>query len=489
MRFLFIAIAIGFGWSANAQQKLDSLYFRSDLISDLESLKQEVLRSHPNPFEFCDEKYFNKVYEASTYAIDERMALRDYTLIVANLLNTLRDSHTAIDYSQLLYLQMAYGGYFLPIRLEKIADTRPRFFVRGDWEDEITKGSELLSINGVDAASMYKHALSYACIEGDAAEAQSAVATSILTICAGLKKPYRKINEVRVVDFDSGDTLTVELRGFKRKDFYRTQYNREIAESPFPVDLTFDDENNLAILKVTTFAPPAASKYRKRIRESFASIKQGNYANLVIDLRGNGGGSSAQVEYLYSFLDSSGYNTPSNVIGKNSALAASRSKLFYSAFGDIMSFLFYKNDEDVQSFRHFAKMPLGGVDTVFFRNPTRQLNAEVFTGKCYLMINGLTASASVDFTNSFQQHKRGEVVGQQCLGPKTGTWGNPAAYMLPKTGLRVSIATIRYNYDDTFEYEREGILPDHWVDCTPGDLNLERDTQLEFIINQLRKRR
>jgi hypothetical protein len=67
-----------------AQARLDSLFFRSDLIADLEELKQELLKSHPNPFEFCDEKYFNKVYEASIYAIEERTSLADYSLIVAN---------------------------------------------------------------------------------------------------------------------------------------------------------------------------------------------------------------------------------------------------------------------------------------------------------------------------------------------------------------------------------------------------------------------
>jgi C-terminal processing protease CtpA/Prc len=106
-----------------------------------------------------------------------------------------------------------------------------------------------------------------------------------------------------------------------------------------------------------------------------------------------------------------------------------------------------------------------------------------------VLINGLTASASVDFTNAFKQRNRGAIVGQQCLGPVTGTWGNPALYVLPKTGLRVSIATIRYNYDDTFRYERNAIMPDHWVDCTPQDLNRMTDSQLEFVINLLKKKR
>jgi hypothetical protein len=472
-----------------AQQRLDSLFYRSDLIADLESLKQELLKSHPNPFEFCDEKYFNKVYEASTYAVDERMTLAEYSLIVANLLNTLRDSHTAIDYGQLQDLQLAGNGYFLPLVVERIPDSRVHLLIKKDWENRITPGSELISVNGVDREFLFKRAMDYACIEGDADEAKKSVATSILMICAGLSNPFTAVNRVRVVDFISGDTLEVELKGYGRKEFYRERYSREIAEHPYPVELDIDDAHNLAVLKVSTFAPAGSKKFKKRIAESFQQVMEGNYGNLVIDLRNNGGGSSAMVEYLYSFIDTAGYNTPSNVIGRNSELASSRSRFMYSALGDLITFLFFARNEDVQSFRHFAELPLGAMDTVFFKMPTKQLNTQVYKGRCFVLINGLTASASVDFTNAFKQRNRGAIVGQQCLGPVTGTWGNPALYVLPKTGLRVSIATIRYNYDDTFRYERNAIMPDHWVDCTPEDLNRMTDSQLEFVIHLLKKKR
>ena len=473
---------------AEAQSRLDSLYFRSDLIADLENLKQELLKSHPNPFEFCDEKYFNKVYEASTYAIEERTSLSEFSLIVANLLNTLRDSHTAIDYGQLLELQFSGNGYFLPLALERVPGERVRLLVRRDWEGKITPGSELLSVNGVNREVLFKQAMNYACIEGDADEAKKSVATSILMICAGLKHHFQKDNTVRVVDYNSGDTLEVQLKGYQRKDFYRERYRHEAEEHPFPVDLDFEDEHNLAILKVSTFAPAGSRKYRKRIEESFAQINEGSYGNLIIDLRDNGGGSSSMVEYLYSFLDSAGYNPPSNVIGRNSALASSRSRLMHSTLGDIITFLFFAHNEDVQSFRYFAQMPLGAIDTVYFNRPTKQLPGVVYKGNCYVLINGLTASAAVDFTNAFKQRRRGAIVGQQCLGPVTGTWGNPAAYTLERTGLRTSIATIRYNYDDSFHYERNAIMPDHWVDCSADDLNRKTDSQIDFVINLIKKK-
>ena len=129
MRWFVVLFVWCFSSVGSAQQRLDSLFFKSDLQADLEGLKKELIQSHPNPFAFSTESYFNKVYEASGYALDERTSLRDYSLIVANLLNTLRDSHTSIDYSQLQYLQMADGGYFLPLQIERVSNGRERFFV------------------------------------------------------------------------------------------------------------------------------------------------------------------------------------------------------------------------------------------------------------------------------------------------------------------------------------------------------------------------
>ena len=127
--------------------------------------------------------------------------------------------------------------------------------------------------------------MDYACIEGDADEARKTVATSILMICAGLKKHYSAENIVRVVDYNSGDTVEVVLKGYTRKEFYKERFKHEYAEQPFPVNLDIDDEHNLAVLKVSTFAPAGSKKYKKRIAESFRQVNEGSYGNLVIDLR------------------------------------------------------------------------------------------------------------------------------------------------------------------------------------------------------------
>ena len=490
LRYLFAILLLSIiSTNLYSQRRLDSLYFRSDLISDLESLKQELMKSHPGPFEFCDERYFQKVYEASNFAVEDRTSLAEFSLIVSNLLNTLRDSHTAIDYGQLLDLQFAAGGYYMPLSLElSQASDSNRILIANDWEERISPGSELLAINGIAKEKLLKRAMDYACIEGDAEDARKNVAVSILTICAGLKVAYQSTNQVKVVDYITGDTLDVSVKGYQRKEFYKERTRQSQALHPYPVQLKLDSDNNLAILQVSTFAPSSSKKYRRQIADSFRQIKESKLQNLILDLRNNGGGSSSLVEYLYSFIDTAGYNTPSNVIGRNSRLSNSRSRLMNSVFADVVMALFFARDEDVQSFRHFAQLPLGAVDTVYFKNPAKQAPDAVYNGNCYVLMNGLTASAAVDFTSAFKKRNRGVLVGRQCLGPITGTWGNPAAFTLPKTGLRVSISTIRYNYDNTFRYERAGILPDHFVERSAQDVHADRDSPVDFVINLIKKR-
>src|SRR5262249_1036729 len=154
----------------------------------------------------------------------------------------------------------------------------------------------------------------------------------------------------------------------------------------------------------------------------------------------------------YSYIDTNGYNTPDNIIGRNSRLAKERAGKMNTGFARWIIRTFYKKNEDVQSYLQLLALPEGEMDTMYFSEPVVQKRSKVYTGDCYLLIDGLTASASVDFTNAFRQRKRGVIVGEPCLGPVTGTWGNPVTYTLLHSGVKVSIATIRYNYDRSFHY-------------------------------------
>jgi hypothetical protein len=470
---------------AEAQSPSVPKYEKELLQEDLKELKKTILESHPDPFVFCTEKEFEDMFLACNLALEDEMNFRDFSLIVASFIGVLKDSHTAMDYNQLLQLQLDYEGYMLPLGLERVESDKDekqfKIIVRSDWENEIAKGSELVSINGLSIEKIYQRALEYACIEGQATRARDAVATAILPMVAGLMHPYGARNSIDVIPLNSVKPVSLSLKGYRSKEYHKKLYQRHLEGKDAEVKFELDEQTNLAILKIGTFAPSSGRKFRKQITEAMKRVGESNAEDLVLDIRGNGGGSSAWVEYVYSFIDPAGYNTPSNVIGRNSEIAMDRSRFFHTALGKIFTFLFFRKNEDVQSFRKIASLQYGEMDTLYFHVPSKQEQSQVFSGNCYLLINGLTASAGVDFTNAFKSRKRGPVIGEQCLGPQSGTWGNPASFTLPNSGLRVSISTIRYNYDNTFEYQMSAIEPDYFVDCIPEDIRQEVDTQIEFV--------
>lgn len=491
MKWIIVIVALIVPTTFLGQIKPDSLFSRDILVKDLEDLKKTILESHPDPYAFCGENEFEKSFAYTIHAIRDSMPLSSYIRKVAQFLNVMQDSHTSLDYGYLQDIQFNQEGYYLPLSVRKAEgeeDGERKIVVAGEWTHGIPKGSELISINNHSSEDVFKLALQYACIEGQSKIAQTSIAVALVPIVCGLEYGYQKNNTVCYIPPGTDEMKVTEIPGYHRKEFNIERREREKQKPSWMPELTMDDDNDMAILKIPTFSPLSGKKYAKAIRQSFLTVNQNNINNLVIDLRGNGGGSSAWVEYLYSFLDDNGYNTPDNVIGRNSELAKNRNRIFHTGIAQLIIKIFYRKDEDVISYQRISKLPFGAQDTVYFQKPTKQKDAYIYRGKSYLLINGLTASAGVDFTHAFKSKNRGEIVGEQCLGPETGTWGNPSLYTMPETGVRMTISTIRYNYDRSFRYESKAIEPDHPVGTQPSDLFQDRDTQIEYVKKIIREK-
>ena len=104
-----------------------------------------------------------------------------------------------------------------------------------------------------------------------------------------------------------------------------------------------------------------------------------------------------------------------------------------------------------------------------------------FKGKNFLLMNGSSGSASVNLASGFKSQKMGQIIGEPCLGPMSGTWGNPAVYKLPNTGILVYISTIRFNANNKFEVDPSPIKPDIQVEYTRVDHENERDPVIEKV--------
>lgn len=468
--------------SAWSQFDPDSVFKKQILIEDLYSLKKTIVDSHPNPYAFISKEDFHKGFTQAIESIDSVMTLGEYTMIVANVLNMLKDSHTGIEYGHLQKMQTEHGKGFVPVRLHSV---NGGVYVALDRDSILPNGSQILCWDNIDASKLYVESTKYANIEGSAVTGQRRVADAIFPFIVGLKHPMPDTVAIDFQRFGSDSIETAYYPLMKKARWDQRQKMLNKTEFERQQSLSFYRHDTLAVLKVGTFAPGDGNRYKKFITKAFEEINKRNVQVLVLDIRDNSGGQSSNVEFLYSFLKKEGHNTPSNIIAKSSKLAKDRSKHLQKGFTRFMLRTFFKHDEDIQGFLRWSNLPEGVMDTIYFNQKLKQNADLVYEGKCVLLINGLTASAGVDFTHTFLAEKRGEIIGEPCLGPMSGTFGNPAAYKLPHTKLGVTIATIRYNYDNTFEYDPLPIKPTIQVDVLPEHLANNKDACIQYVLSHL----
>ncbi|MCC6600653.1 MAG: hypothetical protein IT223_08245 [Crocinitomicaceae bacterium] len=479
----FTALLFSGVLSSIAQYNQDSIFCKDSLIKDLYDLKSAIIASHPNPYGFCSREEFNGAYSHAVSYLTENRSLGEFCKTVGTVMQVMKDSHSCIDFEYLQNMQLRNGKYILPLQFISLSGG---IYLMKDRDGLIDPGSRIICINNVEIEKIYVEAMRFACVEGRAVSAQQRVADAVLPVVLGMNIDLGP--EIKI-DIEKEDEIReIVYPAYNQRRWKERQKKLEDKEFGEAMSLSVDEEDNTAVLKIGTFAPLGGLKYANFIRKSFKEIKKKNIENVVLDIRGNGGGSSSWVEYLYSFIDTAGYNTPDNIIGKNSELAMKRSSGMLRPISQWMIRNFYKKNEDVQNYIKILKMEKGEMDTLYFSDPVVQKIKKVYTGNCYLLINGLTASAAVDFTHSFREKKRGVIIGEPCLGPVTGTWGNPASFSLPRSGVKVNIATIRYNYDRSFRYDPQPIKPDYDVKTEITDLEDGKDTQIEFAKRLIQKK-
>lgn len=474
MRLLFVLLlCLKISFDVHGQQylSLDSLLGKEALITDLNALRAEILTAHPNPYAFISKEKFNESFERAAASIDSTTSLKSFYAIACSFLRQIRDSHTGPDYDYLQKWLLENKKGIAPIRVISIDGA---LYTISDADSLIPPGSRLNCIDNKEAFKYYPDALKYSLIEGNALTGQRRITDALFTSVIGLDFPLGDSLTIDYTPFGEDDEREVKYPVYKKEKWNARQKSLQ-KDGSRNLSLKFTANDSLAVLKVGTFAPSNIRAQEKYLRSAFKEIKKKNVQFLAVDLRDNGGGHSHQVEVLMSYLKKEGHNTPHNIIAKGSKLARDRSFIDDNGFSKFILQLFFGRNEDVKGFIRMLELEDGELDTIFFKNKEIQKDKYVYSGNCVLFINGLTASAGVDFANSFYKDKRGLIIGEPCLGPHAGTFGNPASYTMKNSKLKFSISTIRYNYDDRFEYIESPIKPDILAEVTPELLAFKKD--------------
>lgn len=472
----------------NLPAQTDSISYEA-LLEDYEILTDAIYSIHPGLYKYQNEVAVEQNFLALKWAIQEGLSLQDAYLAFSTCIAKVMCGHTHVNpYNQSDQIKEAFylTSDKLPFTLEIIND---RIFIQANLSnrDRIKKGMEILSVNGVNAATIITKLLTIVSADGH----NNGQRINILQL-TGLGKyevfdnyfpvffpPSKGQYEIRIFDHSNQTSFSETINTISRADRFAAM-EKKYANLPKNYDDLWSFElltEKAAYLKMGTFVTYKMElNWKKFIDDSFKKIAENNIEHLIIDIRGNGGGMDEVSAYIGKYLvEEPIFVSPGNFKIKYDQVPE-RLREYLSTWDQ--SFYSYKGKVEAteDGFFVFKKKAGNGLKI----KPA----AQPFKGKKWLLVDAANSSATFYMAQTMKKYQMATLVGEQTGGNLKGINGGGMFFLnLPNTKIEVDIP-IYGNYPEG-EQPDGGVVPDVQIERTITNLIEDTDPVLAYVLEQI----
>ena len=424
---------------------------------DLLQLYETILKTHPNPFLYCTRGELDSAFRKAQYSVTSPKSILQFSMVVSSFVKTIRDSHTSFNPRDLLFLSRNKHRV-TPFYLNQYG---ARFYLSKIYNSNIPIGVEIISIGEMTVDSLYKLTSIFGPNEAYTKSARKEIIPKMM----GNVFNAQNYNREDGVNFKyinkTGDTISKEVSSIKPKQFYK-------KGNWYPAkELEYEFLNNVAYLRVFSFESRNEKRYKKKIDQFFGLVKSKSCNSVVIDVRENRGGYVLLLEHLLSYINANEETYNLNYTYKRSDLDR------FETLSRLKKIDFIKKAKRVyprgmiSKEYDFFKSPKGTVNTILYEKKLNNFSKHIYKGECTLFVNGLSMSASVLMATWFKETNRGKIIGTPCFGSLHGTNGNPSTIFLNRSGLPISISTLK-------------LTPNNDLNTKMGDLEIDKEISVSL---------
>lgn len=439
---------------------------RSQATQDLDSLVTNLRAIHPDPFTRISEEAFDAHVRDAKAALPDRIARKDFSLVVAEMLALLRDGHTAhrpyVDAGA--YFSM--GGRMFPI----VTRYENSGLVVAGWYGEvgpasIKGGDAILAIDGKPTEALLQQCRKY--ISAETEIQQNWTVAFRLSIFLWLTEGPRESYEV-TLRRPGGDTYREQVAAYAMPRGTTTATQPGGNNTP-TFTFTFSHDGQVCLLKAPTFWYTYREEFTRTVDAAFAQMRDKSTSVLIFDLRGNGGGDGALgMELIHRTIQKP---------FKSGSMKWRYSKAFQRANlisglreRGIPAFLHLENVLDLKNYPPYK----GKIDParmkgeyLIYENRTEQPGKPAWKGTLVLLCDRDVYSAATFCATLVKDNKLGIIAGEE-TGGRASEFTEVAFVHLPNSGLPCMISSAHAirpaGYDDG-----RGVLPDLPLDVTLKD--------------------
>ena len=238
--------------------------------------------------------------------------------------------------------------------------------------------------------------------------------------------------------------------------------------------LKIDSIEHVAMMDLNSFGRGYGLK--NFFRHSFKNLKKNEIGHLIIDVRGNGGGSVTNSTFITRYISDHPFKVGDSLYAITKKKKYGRyikNDFFHRLF---MTFFTKRKADGFYHFRYFEK--------TFFK--PKKINH--FDGKVYILTGGNSFSATTLFASSLVKQDNVTIVGEETGG---GAYGNSAWLIpdvtLPETKVRFRLPLFRLVIDKKSPKTGLGVQPEVEAKPTVDAIKRGADYKVEKVMELIKK--
>lgn len=467
-----------------AQTSFSAGQFRTDcaiLISALKAL-------HPGLYRYEDEAQIDNYYRKLVDLSEDSISLREAFLRISEFLAHIKCGHTiANPYNQSDAIKAALfsGKDKLPFTFQLIGK---RMIITDDVSGtEISKGSEVLEINGVKSEIIIDELMKYA--DGDGSNDGQRLYNMRLTgegeqeffdiyfpmlhapESGKFRITYRDPNSRAGILEKSVNAVSREER---KQLLSLTTGNKDLTEE-WKLE---SPAEGVSLLKFGTFVTyNSGLDWKKLLSDQFGEINSRGSSDLIIDIRGNGGGTTEVAFEILSYISE-----------RPLTIKSQRFVCYEKVPDSLMQYLstwdnsFYDRTASVE--RYDSRLFRLREENQGFISITPKEGG--FKGKVCLLVDEANSSATFILARLVKENRIGLLAGRTTGGNLKGiTGGNLFFLDLPGTGIEVDIPLLTELTSS--DAPDSGIEPDIYIEQSVENIAGGKDSDLQTLLSIIGK--
>lgn len=407
-------------------------YSLDQLQHDFKQLRHVI--ETENPLVFADKQELSDTFDRQYALLRDNMSILDFYRVISPAVAKVRCGHTNLSISAVYEQYMRENAKYLPFTF--FVTGNKLFVIESLTDAHIPPGSEILRINGRSAGDIITQLLRNLTADGENVTKKYVILNNWFNSFYYFYIEAPQSFEIRYADPAASQEHTITVNGLRDDSmdqtalgvYFPTKEEHELYHAKI--------EEEYAVLTIETFILREKDAYREFLRRFFKELHEQEIEHLILDLRGNWGGSAPYAATLLSYLI----------------------KKPVQYFNEDLPFFF-------SLVYSYLKSPMDPAE-------------DNFTGNLYVLVNGGVFSTTAHLCSLIKYHDIGVLIGTETGGNYICTDG-AHNMTLKNTKLRLHYSTTPYKTEVKGFEKGRGLMPDYPVEKTLEDVLLQQDPFME----------